>query len=136
MRLQFAQGHRRTDRRAVMQDMQVAGLEVRDTLAVRTFYVGIPNIPFFRYDPVEDSGPGRHLMDFQRNSIPNHSQSPPESVTGDASANRIELMRKSVQFRADFCCISLVECFQQAHRFIQSPSTFCLAPKSLPLLPA
>src|SRR3954447_22385754 len=38
---------------AVVHDMKVAPLEINDSLAAAILYVGVPNVPLFRNDPIE-----------------------------------------------------------------------------------
>ena len=107
MRLEFAQRHGRMHRRTVVQDVQVALLEVDNPLPVAILYIGISNIPLFRYGPIEDRQfpwalqkvcSGIRSLD--------QSQSPPDSVAGDAPADRVKLRGEAVQLLADFRRVS------------------------------
>ena len=93
--------------------MQVALPEVNNPLSVGRLYVGISDVPLLRHGPVENRRSGRYLESLQGNSALDHGQRTPDSVAGNASANRVKLFCESVQFLTDFSGSSLIEFVQQ-----------------------
>src|SRR6266849_6020505 len=112
MWVEFAELHRRAHWCAVVQDVQVAVLEVYNPLAALVFDIGISNVPLFGYGPIEDSRSRRYLEGPQRNPLLDHGQGPTESVSGNAPANRVQFLREPVQFLADCQRILLIEFLQ------------------------
>src|SRR5581483_5320406 len=91
LRLEFAERHRRAHRNAVTHDLQVALLEVYDPPPAGLCNIGISNIPLLRYRPIEHRRPGRNFRYLKRDSLPDGGQRLPNSVTGDAPADRKEV---------------------------------------------
>src|SRR5579862_6935383 len=116
MRLEFIKRHNCTHRNTVVQDVQVTFAEVNHALAVRALNIGVPDVPFLRYYPVENRCAARHLEDSQWNPLLDRCQGPPESVPGNAPADWIQLSGKTVQFRSDFYQILGIEFHSHASR--------------------
>src|SRR6516164_4457109 len=89
MFLQLRQGHFRTNRNAVVDDVKAGALEIDDLLTVGPFYVGIPHVPFFRYIPIKNWRPRSNFMEFEGNVFLNDAKRLTKAVAGDASAYRI-----------------------------------------------
>ena len=68
--------------------MQVVGAKVDDPIALRILDVRIADIPFSRHDPVEDLGARCHLVDVERNLFADNAQRLPDTIAGDAAAQR------------------------------------------------
>ena len=111
MRLEFAERHGCMHRNTVVHDVQVALLEVDNPPSARVLYIGVSNIPFLRYGPIEDLGSCRHFTELQRYPVLDQGQSAADAVTGDASANGVKSLREVVQFLSDLRTAFLVEFF-------------------------
>src|SRR5712692_4589413 len=136
MWFEFAERHRRAHWRTVVQDVEVAVLEVHNPLPAPVLDVRILNVPLFRNCPIEDGCSRRYVEGLQRNLVLDHGQGPTDSVAGNAPANRVQFLRKPVQFLANLCRIFLIEFLQQSHYVIQISDNFDLVQRSLLSFPA
>jgi hypothetical protein len=103
-------------RGAVIQDMQAVLLKVHDPLPIRSLDVRIPDIPLSRYGPVEDRSPSRYFRQLKLDLPLNQTQSLADSISGDASTDRVQVRGKSVELQADIRPVSLIEFLEQAHQ--------------------
>jgi len=62
----LGQRHAFFDRNAVVDHVQVGLLKVNDTFPAQVFHIGIFDVPFHRYRPIEDLCAGRHVMNLDR----------------------------------------------------------------------
>ena len=88
---QLVEGHRRVDRGAVVEDVEVRVLEVDDTGPIGAVDPGAPHAPLVRHDPVEHLGPRRGLHDLERHVARHEPQGLADAVAGDAPAEREHL---------------------------------------------
>src|SRR6266849_526026 len=117
MWFEFAERHRRAHWRTVVQDVEVAVLEVHNPLPAPVLDVSILNVPLFRNCPIEDGCSRRYVEGLQRNLVLDHGQGPTDSVAGNAPANRVQFL-------------------QQSHYVIQISDNFDLVQRSLLSFPA
>src|SRR5271168_1262255 len=96
VRLQVRERHGLVQRRGVIQNMQVAPLKINDLRPVWSFDIGVPDVPFFRYGPVEDRRSGGNFRDFEWNPAPNIFECLTNSLAGNASADRIQISGEGV----------------------------------------
>src|SRR5690348_1709945 len=70
--------------------MQVVLCKVDDPGAVETGDIGLPDVPFRRHLPIEHLGPAGDLLDLEGGVLLQDPKGLPDSVPGDASANRVQ----------------------------------------------
>jgi hypothetical protein len=92
--------------------MQITLLEVHHPPTVGRLDVSVANVPLFGHGPIEHNSPGWHLESAQRHVFFDQGQRPPDPVTRDTPADRVQLRGKLLEFFADLRCVSLVELFQ------------------------
>ena len=109
VRLQFTQRHRCVHRSTVIQYVQVALLEVYDSLAGTILYICVPDIPFLGHGPVEHRCPRWHFPGSKRNFVPNHGQGLPNSIPSNAATDRVKFCGKAMQLDADSGSTRFVE---------------------------
>ena len=73
----------------IVDDMEVTFIEIDDSLALTVLNIGIRNIPLKRNSPVKDLGPTWNFMNLKGNPLLHASESSPNSIARDASANWI-----------------------------------------------
>jgi hypothetical protein len=64
-------------------------------------YVGVSNVPLSRDIPVKDWRARGNFESLQGNALPDESQSLPNAVTRDASADRVEFCREAMKLSPD-----------------------------------
>src|SRR5262249_1236446 len=115
MRLQLAERHYCMHWHAVVHHVQIVMLKIYHPLPTWNPYVSVPNVPFLRNLPVEDTGSSRDFESLDWDVLLDHVQRLPNPAPGDATANRKHLGGKGVQFAADRVQPTLVKFFQQVH---------------------
>src|SRR5687768_17825959 len=88
---------------AVGDDVQVVLREMADPLAAWRDDVRVADLPFPRYDPVEDWSPRRHLVQcqFRQMQALEQRQRLAHTVAGDAAVDRPQRARQAVNLIAD-----------------------------------
>src|SRR5262245_28771307 len=97
MFLQLRERKLGVDRSAVAHDVEVALFEVDDFFAAGVLNIGIADVPFFGYRPVEHFGSAGNLMDLELDQAAQHAQCFAYAAAGDAPAKRIEVGHKAVK---------------------------------------
>jgi len=63
MRHEVTEGDLGTNRDTIIQYVQIVLLEVHNPFPARILYIGVPDVPFLRYGPVEDRRSRWYLRD-------------------------------------------------------------------------
>ncbi len=99
---QLAERHPAPNRQAIVEDVQIAALEVHDAFSRGVLDIGIADIPFLWDRPVEHLCTARNLMKYQRNGVLDDAQALPNTIAGDAPADRIKHLHYGISLLALF----------------------------------
>ena len=89
--------------------MQIALLEIHDTVPAPVLDKSISNIPLFRDRPIKNGCSRWNFEGLQRDPVLDHCQSSPDSIARDAPANGVQFLGKPIQFLANLRQILLIE---------------------------
>src|SRR5260370_32834976 len=94
MRAQLGERHDRIYWLAVLEDVKVVGREIDNARAVNAGNVSFPDVPLAWHRPIEHWGPRGNLVKLEWDVALQDRERLPNSIPGDAAANREELLDK------------------------------------------
>src|ERR1041384_8066755 len=101
MTFEFLEAHSRLHGDAVVDHVEIRFVKIYDSFTFRVFDVGVSNVPFVRYRPVENGRTARHFVNAKCNVPADDLQRGPQPVARDAATNWIEIRDQTVHLQPD-----------------------------------
>jgi hypothetical protein len=81
--------------------MKIGSPKIDNTLTARVLYVCIFDVPFLWYSPVKYLRPSRNIVNFYWYVLANNTECLPNSIAGNAPADRVEFTHEPMHLNAD-----------------------------------